>query len=53
MDTTNHQHNTHPITLIGIGADGWDSLTPHAQHTLHTATTIIGAPRQLDLLPTT
>jgi precorrin-6Y C5,15-methyltransferase (decarboxylating) len=39
------------ITVVGIGADGWDGLTPLAQQAISSATTVIGAPRQLQLVP--
>jgi precorrin-6B C5,15-methyltransferase / cobalt-precorrin-6B C5,C15-methyltransferase len=39
------------ITVVGIGADGWRSLTEEARDVLKAATTIAGSPRQLALLP--
>ena len=39
------------VTVVGIGADGWDSLTEAARSVLTTATAIAGSPRQLALLP--
>jgi precorrin-6B C5,15-methyltransferase / cobalt-precorrin-6B C5,C15-methyltransferase len=39
------------ITVVGIGAEGWPSLTPDARDVLTAATVIAGSPRQLALLP--
>ncbi|MCU1602972.1 MAG: precorrin-6Y C5,15-methyltransferase (decarboxylating), CbiT subunit [Frankiales bacterium] len=39
------------ITVVGIGADGWDGLTPAAQLAISTAPLLLGAPRQLALVP--
>ncbi|MBF6043886.1 precorrin-6y C5,15-methyltransferase (decarboxylating) subunit CbiE [Streptomyces sp. NRRL B-1677] len=44
--------STAPVTVVGIGADGWPGLAPASQEALNTAEVIIGGPRQLDLLPT-
>lgn len=40
-----------PLTVVGIGADGWDGLAPGGREALRTAEAVIGGPRQLDLLP--
>lgn len=40
------------ISVVGIGADGWDGLPENARRTLRAAEVLIGGPRQLDLLPT-
>jgi precorrin-6Y C5,15-methyltransferase (decarboxylating) len=40
-----------PVTVVGIGADGWEGLSPAAQRALRGAEVVIGAPRQLGLLP--
>ncbi|WKU47972.1 precorrin-6y C5,15-methyltransferase (decarboxylating) subunit CbiE [Streptomyces sp. VNUA116] len=40
-----------PVTVVGIGADGWSGLAPASQEALRAAEVIIGGPRQLDLLP--
>ncbi|MFJ9695275.1 precorrin-6y C5,15-methyltransferase (decarboxylating) subunit CbiE [Kitasatospora sp. NPDC101183] len=40
-----------PITVVGIGADGWNGLAPAPRDALREAEVIIGSPRQLDLLP--
>lgn len=39
------------VTVIGIGADGWDGLSPAARRALAAARVILGSRRQLDLLP--
>jgi precorrin-6B C5,15-methyltransferase / cobalt-precorrin-6B C5,C15-methyltransferase len=39
------------ITIVGIGADGWPSLTQDARDALTAATVIAGSQRQLALLP--
>ncbi|KJS53783.1 precorrin-6Y methyltransferase [Streptomyces rubellomurinus subsp. indigoferus] len=40
-----------PITVVGIGAEGWSGLAPDSRAALLDAEVILGAPRQLDLLP--
>ncbi|MEV8477231.1 precorrin-6y C5,15-methyltransferase (decarboxylating) subunit CbiE [Streptomyces sp. NPDC051173] len=40
-----------PVTVVGIGADGWPGLAPVSQEALRHADVLIGGPRQLDLLP--
>ncbi|MET9860647.1 precorrin-6y C5,15-methyltransferase (decarboxylating) subunit CbiE [Streptomyces smyrnaeus] len=40
-----------PVTVVGIGADGWPGLTGPAREALRAAEVIIGGSRQLDLLP--
>ncbi|MFD9060119.1 precorrin-6y C5,15-methyltransferase (decarboxylating) subunit CbiE [Kitasatospora purpeofusca] len=40
-----------PITVVGIGADGWPGLAATARAALRAAGAVIGGPRQLDLLP--
>jgi precorrin-6Y C5,15-methyltransferase (decarboxylating) len=40
-----------PVTVVGIGADGWDGLSPGRASALSAAQVIIGGSRQLDLLP--
>ncbi|MEV3853892.1 precorrin-6y C5,15-methyltransferase (decarboxylating) subunit CbiE [Streptomyces sp. NPDC050095] len=40
-----------PVTVVGIGADGWPGLPESARAALRTAEVLIGGPRQLDLLP--
>ncbi|MFH9723620.1 precorrin-6y C5,15-methyltransferase (decarboxylating) subunit CbiE [Streptomyces sp. NPDC017254] len=39
------------IAVVGIGADGWDGLPESSRRVLRTADVLIGAPRQLGLLP--
>lgn len=40
-----------PVTVVGIGADGWPGLAPGSRDALRHAEAIIGGRRQLDLLP--
>ncbi|MFF1412370.1 precorrin-6y C5,15-methyltransferase (decarboxylating) subunit CbiE [Streptomyces sp. NPDC058289] len=40
-----------PVSVVGLGADGWDGLTAPARAALAGAEVLIGGPRQLDLLP--
>ncbi|MDJ0383700.1 precorrin-6y C5,15-methyltransferase (decarboxylating) subunit CbiE [Streptomyces sp. G-G2] len=40
-----------PVTVVGIGADGWPGLTGAARAALSAADVLIGGPRQLVLLP--
>ncbi|MFH8404741.1 precorrin-6y C5,15-methyltransferase (decarboxylating) subunit CbiE [Streptomyces sp. NPDC018019] len=39
------------VTVVGIGADGWDGLPAVSQEALRSAGTLIGGARQLGLLP--
>ncbi|GAA3123242.1 precorrin-6y C5,15-methyltransferase (decarboxylating) subunit CbiE [Planomonospora alba] len=39
------------ITVVGIGADGWDGLPPASRQALAAAEVLVGSPRQLDLVP--
>lgn len=39
--------------MVGIGADGWAGLGANAQATVRAAEVVLGAPRQLGLLPVT
>ncbi|MYW07410.1 cobalamin biosynthesis bifunctional protein CbiET, partial [Streptomyces sp. SID2563] len=39
------------MTVVGIGADGWAGLPEAARAELAAAQVLIGAGRQLDLLP--
>ncbi len=41
------------VTVVGVGADGWDGLTPAAQAAVGSAEVVLGAPRQLGTLPAT
>ena len=39
------------VTVVGIGADGWPGLAPPARRAVHDAEVVLGARRQLALLP--
>jgi len=41
------------VTVVGVGADGWDGLTPAARAVIASADVVLGGPRQLGLLPVT
>lgn len=41
----------HPVSVVGIGADGWPGLSGTAREALCAAEVLIGGARQLDLLP--
>src|SRR5690348_12491334 len=40
------------VSVVGIGADGWDGLSPAARARLEAAPVVVGGQRHLDLLPT-
>lgn len=40
-----------PVTVVGIGADGWPGLAAGSREALRRADVLIGGPRQLGLLP--
>ncbi|WBP85806.1 precorrin-6y C5,15-methyltransferase (decarboxylating) subunit CbiE [Kitasatospora cathayae] len=40
-----------PITVVGIGADGWPGLAADSRAALRSAEVVIGGTRQLELLP--
>lgn len=40
-----------PLTVLGVGADGWASLNPHAQQGILDAEVVLGGSRHLDMLP--
>jgi precorrin-6Y C5,15-methyltransferase (decarboxylating) len=40
-----------PISVVGIGADGWDGLAKPSRTSLKMADVILGGPRQLAMLP--
>lgn len=40
-----------PVTVVGIGADGWDGLTEPARDAVRGAEVLLGSPRQLALVP--
>ncbi|HYU86859.1 MAG TPA: SAM-dependent methyltransferase, partial [Kribbellaceae bacterium] len=39
------------VTVVGIGADGWDGLTGPARDAVAAAEVLMGSTRQLDLVP--
>ncbi|SFR24704.1 precorrin-6Y C5,15-methyltransferase (decarboxylating) [Lentzea waywayandensis] len=39
------------VVVIGIGADGWDGLSPAAQQAISGSRVLMGSQRQLDLVP--
>jgi precorrin-6Y C5,15-methyltransferase (decarboxylating) len=39
------------VTVVGIGADGWDGLPEAARREIRSAEVLIGSPRQLALIP--
>jgi precorrin-6B C5,15-methyltransferase / cobalt-precorrin-6B C5,C15-methyltransferase len=41
------------VTVVGIGADGWDGLAPAARAAIESAEVLLGSARQLALMPTT
>ncbi len=41
------------VTVVGVGADGWDGLTPDARAVIASADVVLGGRRQLGLLPAT
>jgi precorrin-6B C5,15-methyltransferase / cobalt-precorrin-6B C5,C15-methyltransferase len=40
-----------PLTVIGLGADGWQGLSPQAQDLIANAEVLMGSTRQLALVP--
>jgi precorrin-6Y C5,15-methyltransferase (decarboxylating) len=40
-----------PLTVVGIGADGWDGLAPVARAAIESAEVLMGSTRQLALVP--
>ncbi|MEU4494677.1 precorrin-6y C5,15-methyltransferase (decarboxylating) subunit CbiE [Streptomyces sp. NPDC023998] len=42
---------TPAVTVVGIGADGWEGLPALSQNALVDAEVVVGGPRQLELLP--
>ncbi|MFC6093484.1 precorrin-6y C5,15-methyltransferase (decarboxylating) subunit CbiE [Saccharothrix lopnurensis] len=40
-----------PVTVVGIGADGWDGLAPAARREIASCQVLVGSARQLDLVP--
>ncbi|MEV4178673.1 precorrin-6y C5,15-methyltransferase (decarboxylating) subunit CbiE [Nonomuraea sp. NPDC049709] len=41
------------ITVVGVGADGWDGLPTGSRHAVEAAEVLMGGARQLDLVPVT
>src|SRR6266566_129463 len=39
------------VTVVGIGADGWDGLSPAARAAVESAEVLMGSSRQLALVP--
>ena len=39
------------VTVVGVGADGWDGLTRAARSIIGSAEVVLGGPRQLELVP--
>jgi len=39
------------VTVVGIGADGWDGLSPTARRSIESAEVLRGSSRQLSLVP--
>jgi precorrin-6Y C5,15-methyltransferase (decarboxylating) len=40
-----------PVTVVGVGADGWDGLSPAARRAIEGAEVLRGSARQLALVP--
>jgi precorrin-6Y C5,15-methyltransferase (decarboxylating) len=40
-----------PLVVVGVGADGWDGLSPAAQRAIRDADVLRGSARQLELVP--
>jgi precorrin-6Y C5,15-methyltransferase (decarboxylating) len=40
-----------PLVVVGVGADGWDGLSPAAQRAIREADVLRGSARQLELVP--
>ncbi|MBN1093222.1 precorrin-6y C5,15-methyltransferase (decarboxylating) subunit CbiE [Blastococcus sp. TML/M2B] len=45
------QGTSAPVTVVGIGADGWDGLPPVARRVIEGADVLRGSARQLGLVP--
>ncbi|MEO3861382.1 precorrin-6y C5,15-methyltransferase (decarboxylating) subunit CbiE [Acrocarpospora sp. B8E8] len=43
---------TAPVVVVGIGADGWDGLSPAARREIETAEVLMGSARQFALVST-
>lgn len=55
QDTPGHQDISDDlpdlVDVVGIGAEGWEGLSPHARSTVVSADVLFGSSRQLDLVP--
>ncbi|MFL6159395.1 MAG: precorrin-6y C5,15-methyltransferase (decarboxylating) subunit CbiE [Marmoricola sp.] len=40
-----------PLAVLGVGAEGWAGLDPHAQQEILAADVVLGGSRHLDMLP--
>src|SRR4051794_32368467 len=40
-----------PLVVVGVGADGWDGLSPAAQRAIREAEVLRGSARQLEMVP--
>src|SRR5690349_21601050 len=40
-----------PVTVVGVGAGGWEALSPEARTALGSAEVLLGSARQLGLIP--
>lgn len=47
----NERDGAAPVTVVGIGADGWDGLSPAARRAIEGAEVLRGSARQLGLVP--
>lgn len=47
----NQRDGRAPVSVVGIGADGWDGLSPSARRAIEGADVLRGSARQLDLVP--
>jgi precorrin-6Y C5,15-methyltransferase (decarboxylating) len=47
----NERNGSAPVTVVGIGADGWDGLSPTARRAIEEADVLRGSARQLGLVP--
>lgn len=48
---TVHQDMPGVVDVVGIGADGWEGLSPRARRAVTSADVLLGNTRQLDLVP--
>ncbi len=48
---TDERDEAAPVTVVGIGADGWDGLSPTARRAIGQADVLRGSTRQLELVP--